>query len=418
MARHNLSTVIGFEFRRTITKRRFWAVTLIIPILVFGLGGLIIASNVSTAKTADQQKNARFEFLYSDASGLVDPTIAKQYGGTEISSEAEGVEEVQIGGTPAYFSYPADPATQTIRVYGEDSGVFQNSKYSAVAESLLSSSVQKKVDDPTTVAVLRGDVKTNTTTFLNGKVAPGFEAILPALLFLAAFFIVIVFLGNQMLNSTLEEKENRVTEMILTTINPTNLLLGKVISLFAIGIIQLAVFALPMLIGYLFFRNQLQLPDFDLSGLVFDPQKMIVGALILIGGFALFTGTLVAVGAVMPTAKDAAPVFSVVIFAVVIPLYASGFAISSPQSPIVQLLAYFPYTAPITALILNAFGSLPLWQAIVIIVELFVLSVIVLRIAVRLFRYGSIEYSSKVKVRDVLGRRSDRTRPVQGAGRS
>ena len=347
----------------------------------------------------------------------MNPAIAKQYGGTEIASESEGVEEVQIGGTPAYFDYPADPAKQTIRVYGEDAGVFQNSKYSAVAESLLSASVEQKLDDPVTVSVLRGDVKTNTTTFQNGKVAPGFEAILPALFFLVAFFVVIVFLGNQMLNSTLEEKENRVTEMILTTINPTNLLLGKVISLFAIGIIQLAVFALPMLIGYLFFRDQLQLPNLDLSGLVFDPQKMIVGTLILIGGFALFTGTLVAVGAVMPTAKDAAPVFSVVIFAVVIPLYASGFAISSPQSPIVQLLAYFPYTAPITALILNAFGSLPLWQAIIIIVELFVLSFVVLRIAVRLFRYGSIEYTSKVRVRDVLGRRPDRAASSQPAGR-
>ncbi|MEN0085339.1 MAG: ABC transporter permease [Leifsonia sp.] len=413
MARHNLGTVIAFEFRRTVTKRRFWAITLILPILVFGLGGLIIASNVSTANTADQQKNARFEFLYTDASGLVDAGIAKQYGGTEIASEAEGVEEVQIGGTPAYFSYPADPAKQTVKVWGEDAGVFQNSRYSAVAQSLLAASVEKKVGDPTDVAVLRGDVSTSTTTFKDGKVAPGFEAILPALVFLAAFFIVIVFLGNQMLNSTLEEKENRVTEMILTTINPTNLLIGKVISLFAIGIIQLAVFALPMLVGYLFFRDQLQLPNFDLSGLVFEPQKMIVGALILIGGFALFTGTLVAVGAVMPTAKDAAPVFSVVIFAVVIPLYASGFAISSPQAPIVQLLAYFPYTAPITALILNAFGSLPLWQAIVIIVELFALSVVVLRIAVRLFRYGSIEYTSKVRIRDVLGRRPERTQPTQ-----
>jgi ABC-2 type transport system permease protein len=418
MARHNLSTVIAFEFRRTITKRRFWAITLILPILVFGLGALIVASNVSTANTADQQKNARFEFLYSDASGLIDPGIAKQYGGTEIRSEAEGVEEVQIGGTPAYFAYPADPAKQTVRVYGEDAGVFQNSKYSAVAQSLLAASVERKLGDPTDVAVLRGDVSTSTTTFKDGKRAPGFEAILPALLFLAAFFIVIVFLGNQMLNSTLEEKENRVTEMILTTINPTNLLIGKVVSLFAIGIIQLAVFALPMLIGFLFFRDQLQIPSLDLSGLVFDPQKMIVGALILIGGFALFTGTLVAVGAVMPTAKDAAPVFSVVIFAVVIPLYASGFAISSPQSPIVQLLAYFPFTAPITSLILNAFGSLPLWQAIIIIVELFVLAVVVLRIAVRLFRYGSIEYSSKVRIRDVLGRRSDRIPASQPAERA
>ena len=411
MARHNLSTVVSFEFRRTVTKRRFWAITLILPILVFGLGSLIIASNVSTAQTADKQKNERFEFLYSDASGLIDPAIAKEYGGTEIRSDAEGVEEVQVGGTPAYFAYPADPAKQTVKVFGEDAGIFQNSKYSAVAQSLLSTSVEHRMGNPTDVAVLRGAVNTSTTTFKDGKPAPGFEAILPALLFLAAFFIVIVFLGNQMLNSTLEEKENRVTEMILTTINPTNLLIGKVISLFAVGIIQIAVFALPTVIGYVFFRDQLQIPSLDLSTLVFEPQKMIVGTLILIGGFALFTGALVAVGAIMPTAKDAAPLFSVVVFAVIIPLYASGFAVSSHQSPIVQVLAFFPFTAPITALILNAFGSLPLWQAIVIIVELFVLSVVVLRIAVRLFRYGSIEYSSKVKIRDVLGRRPEKAEP-------
>lgn len=410
MARHNLSTVISFEFKRTVTKRSFWVVTLILPLLVFGLGALIISANVSTSNSADAQKNARFDFLYSDASGLVNPTIAREYGGKLIESDAEGVEEVQIGGTKAYFDYPADPKTETIKVYGADAGVFQNGKYSSVAESLLSASVEQRLDSPTDVAILRGEVNTSTTTFKDGALAPGFEAIIPALIFLAAFFIVIVFLGNQMLNSTLEEKENRVTEMILTTINPTNLLIGKVISLFAVGLIQIAVFALPVLVGYVFFRDQLNIPNLDLSGLVFDPQKMIVGSLILIGGFALFTGTLVAVGAVMPTAKEAAPVFSVVIFAVVIPLYASSFAISAPESPIVQVLAYFPYTAPITALILNAFGSLPLWQAIVIIVELFVLAAIVLRLAVRLFRYGSIQYSSRVKIRDVLSARSDAER--------
>lgn len=406
MARHNLSTVISFEFTRTIRKRSFWAATLILPILVFGLGALLISGNVSSANTADQQKNARFEFLYADQSNLIDPGIARSYGGEEIANSAQGVEKARTGATEAFFDYPADPTTQTVRIYGTDAGVFENSKYAAVAESLLSASVETKLDSPVDVAVLRGEVNTSTTTFRDGAIAPGFEAILPALLFLAAFFIVIMFLGNQMLNSTLEEKENRVTEMILTTINPTNLLIGKVISLFAIGIIQIAVFALPVVAGYLFFRDQLNIPNLDLSGLVFDPQKMIVGTLILIGGFALFTGTLVAVGAVMPTAKDAAPFFSVVVFAVVIPLYAVSFAISTPQAPIVQILAYFPYTAPITALILNAFGSLPLWQAIIIIVELFVLSFIVLRLAVRLFRYGSIEYSNKVSIKDVLGRRA------------
>lgn len=405
MAQHNLGTVVSFEFLRTVTKRRFWAITLIVPLFAIALISLIVASNVSTAQTADAQKNARFEFQYVDASGLVDPGVARQLGGTPAESSASGIAAVKSGSSEAFFDYPEDPAEQTVKVYGADAGLLQNAKYSASAQSVLSASVEKRIDSPTDVAVLRDQVETSTTTFKDGTVAPGFEAIIPALIFLVAFFIVIVFLGNQMLNSTLEEKENRVTEMILTTINPTSLLVGKVISLFLIGIIQMAAFALPVLFGYLFFRTQLSIPSLDLSGLVFEPQKMIVGALILIGGFALFTGTLVAVGAVMPTAKDAAPLFSIVIFSIVIPLYASGFAISSPQSPIVQVLAYFPFTAPITALILNAFGTLPLWQAIVIIVELFVLSAVVLRIAVRLFRYGSIEYTSKVKIRDVLSRR-------------
>lgn len=407
MAQHNLGTVVSFEFLRTVSKRRFWAITLIVPIFAVALISLIVASNVSTANTADAQKTARFEFQYQDASGLVDPAVAQQLGGTPVESTEAGIAAVKSGSSEAFFDYPADPATQSVRVYGADVGLLQNAKYSSAAQSVLSASVEKSLDSPTDVAVLRGEVQTSTTTFKNGAVAPGFEAIIPALIFLVAFFVVIVFLGNQMLNSTLEEKENRVTEMILTTINPTSLLVGKVISLFMIGFIQMVVFALPVVVGYLFFREQLSIPSLDLSGLVFEPEKMIVGALILIGGFALFTGTLVAVGAVMPTAKDAAPLFSIVIFSIVIPLYASGFAISSPQSPIVQVLAFFPYTAPITALILNAFGSLPLWQAIVIIVELFVLSAIVLRIAVRLFRYGSIEYTNKVNIRAVLSRRSN-----------
>ncbi|MFF1633996.1 ABC transporter permease [Leifsonia sp. NPDC058248] len=406
MAQHNLGTVISFEFLRTITKRRFWAITLFIPIVMIGLITLIVASNVSTANSADAQKNARITFIYTDASGLVDPAVAEKLGGSLASGDAAGIAAVKNGDTEAFFVYPADPAKEPVQVYGADAGLFQNGKYSSVAQSLLSASVQERVDSSTYVAVLRDQVQTTTTTFKDGAVAPGFEAIVPALFFVVVFFIVIVFLGNQMLNSTLEEKENRVTEMILTTINPTSLLVGKVISLFMIGIIQMIVFSLPVIIGYVFFRSQLSIPELDLSGLVFEPQKMIVGALLLIGGFALFTGTLVAVGAIMPTAKDAAPLFSVVIFSIVIPLYASGFAISAPQSPIVQVLAYFPYTAPITALILNAFGSLPLWQAIIIIVELFVLSAIVLRLAVRLFRYGSIEYTNKVKIRDVLGRRT------------
>jgi ABC-2 type transport system permease protein len=222
------------------------------------------------------------------------------------------------------------------------------------------------------------------------------------MLFLVIFYIIIILLGNQMLTSTLDEKENRVTEMILTTINPTNLILGKVISLFALGVLQMLIFALPFAVGYIFFRSELHLPNIDFSHLVFNPQQMSIGALLLIGGFTLFTGTLVALGAAMPTAKDAAPIFGGLMTLIFIPFYVFSLIASDPKALIVQVFSYFPYSAPVTGMLRNAFGSLSLSQAIIVIAELFVLSAIVLRLAVRLFRYGSIEYSRKLSIREIF----------------
>ena len=78
----------------------------------------------------------------------------------------------------------------------------------------------------------------------------------PPLIFLVIFYVLIMLLANQMLNSTLEEKENRVTEMILTTLNPTTLIVGKVIALFAIGLVQMMVFLSPIVVGHLFFPER------------------------------------------------------------------------------------------------------------------------------------------------------------------
>ncbi len=405
MARHNLGTVVRFEFIRTIAKRRFWVATLFVPVLLIIVFVLVFVSNSSTRTSAEAQKNAHFSFQYTDESGLVSPAIVESVGGTQASSEEAGIAAVKSGEVEAFFAYPADPAKQTIRVYGQDNGLFANGKYSSVAESILQASVEQQVNSPQTTAILQGSVNTTTTTYKNGSVSGGFNAVVPALFFLVIFYIVILLLGNQMLNSTLEEKENRVTEMILTTINPTSLIVGKVFSLFMVGLVQMLVFAIPTVLAYLFFRQQLSIPELDLSQFVFDPQTMIIGVLILLGGFSLFTGTLVALGAVMPTAKDAGPIFGALMILIFIPFYTVTLVVSDPNAFIVQVFTFFPYSAPVTALLRNAFGTLPLWQAIFVIVELFVLSAIVLRLAVRLFRYGSIEYTRKVSIRDVLARR-------------
>jgi ABC-2 type transport system permease protein len=407
MNRYNLRTVLAFEVTRTLTKRRFWIATLIVPVIIGIVVALIVVANTSTDSSVSDQKNAKFSFSYTDASGIVDPAIVETVGGTKATSADAAIAAVKSGKLDAFFAYPKDPQKQATKVYGADRGIFDNRKYSSVATSILTASAEAKVGNARLSSLVQGSAPVDATTYdSSGHVAGGIGSVIPPLLFLAIFYVVILLLGSQMLTSTLEEKENRVTEMILTTLNPTTLIVGKVISLFIVGIVQMLVFALPVVIGYLFFRSSLSLPSLDLANLQLDPWQMTVGALLLIGGFTLFTGTLVAVGAVMPTAKEAGQIFGVMMALIFVPFYAVSLIVSDPHAPIVQIFTFFPYSAPVTAMLRNGLGTLDPVSAIIVIVEQFVLGVIVLRLAVRLFRYGSIEYSKKVSLRTVLPQRA------------
>ena len=400
--RHALRHVVEFEVRRTLTKRKFWLATLFVPVLLVLVFGISLASGSSSQNAEEAQMSETFTFEYVDPAGLVHEALATAAGGTLITSSHDGIAHVKAGDIAGFFDYPVDPTAQAIEVYGVDGGLFANGKYSAQASTLLQESAAARIGSPQLTAIARGALATHTTTFDDGRVAGGLESVVPPMIYVMLLYIVVILMGNQMLSATVEEKENRVTEMILTTIRATTLLVGKVISLFVIGFVQTLVFTVPMVVGYVFFRDKLSFPDFDLSALAFEPGPMIIGGLLLLGSFALFTATLVALGAAMPTVKDAAPFFTGVILTLFLPIYAVALVVTSPDAPVVQALTFFPYTAPVTALVRNAFGTLPLWAAVVDIVMLFALSALVMRVAVQIFKYGSIEYSGKVSLGGVL----------------
>jgi ABC-2 type transport system permease protein len=405
---HNLGTVVGFEFMRTIKKRGFIIATLAIPVVFAIIFALVYASNSSTSANADAQKNSALTFTYTDASGLIPAPLAQAAGGTPTSDPAAALEAVKNGSSEAYFAYPADPATQPVKVYGADKGMFENGKYEAVAKHLLTTAAQSRVNSPEVTAALSGGVKFDAETYRGGRVSGGIGSVIPPLLFLVIFYVSIILLSNQMLNSTLEEKENRVTEMILTTLNPTTLITGKIISLFAVGLLQIAVFLTPIAVAYFLFRDSVSLPDLDLSSLVFEPVPMITGLLLLLGGFTLFTGVLVAIGAIMPTAKEAGTIFGPLMALIFVPFYAVSLIVSDPEALIVQVFTYFPLTAPVTALLRNGFGTLGPVESAIVIAEVFIAGILVLRLAVHLFRYGSIEYGRKLSIAGTF-RRKDLT---------
>ncbi len=400
---HNLSTVITFEVIRVLKKKSFWAMVFGFPIMIGAVFGIVFLSNNATRDAADKLKEQTFSIAITDDSHLLSPQITSAFHAKMTTKEA-GIAAVKNGTVDAYFYYPADVSAHHIEIYGKNVGLFENGRYSSVALALLSQSVQNTVS-PQIRTVLQNAAASDTTIYRDGRAYDPFkEMILPGI-FLVLFYVLMSFFAGQALTSTTEEKENRVIEMILTTIEARTLIIGKIISLIILMLIQGVLVVAPVLIGYLLFRNQLNLPNIDLSGLPVDWARIGVAAVIFALSFAFFTGVLVLIGATMPTAREANQFMGFVMIALYGPLYAVSLFISMPDAPIVRFLSLFPLTSPIPLLMRNAAGNLQPWEIAAGTLILLASSIFVLILAVRVFRFGALEYSRKVSLKEMFARR-------------
>jgi len=403
---HNLSTVVRFEIVRTLKKKSFWIAALAVPIIASLVGFIIFFSNKTTDDQAKKLATERYSVGITDPANQISPNLLKSIEAKIINTQASGEEAVKTGKLDAYFYYPSDVSREPVKVYGKNVGLFKNSRYQDLADQLLKQSTAATTSSATR-SVLQGSVKYDAITYTKGgEVDKGFLNTIAPGLFLVLFYFMIATFGNQILTSVTEEKENRVIEMILATIKPTSLLVGKLLSLITLAFIQMLVILIPIVVGYILFKEQLSLPQFDLSSIPLDPLAISLGAMIFAVSFLMFTGILMTLGAAMPTAKEAGSFFGATMALVFGPLYAAPLFITSPESPIVQFLSYFPLTAPIPLLLRNAAGNLAVHEALIAIVILIVTTLFVISIGVRIFRFGALEYSRRLSFKEVMSRKS------------
>ncbi|HUC87699.1 MAG TPA: ABC transporter permease, partial [Candidatus Binatia bacterium] len=402
--------VINFEVRRNLKRKSFWIASLMPVVLVLGIIGISVASSNSASKTAQKQA-ATFitthKLAVLDETGLINERqLAKDHITIEPTKQA-GIAAVQNDKVGAFFYYPKNISGSGIEIYAQDQGLSFSSSYSTAATGLLQQEVIARVNllakNSQLTQIIQNGPKVTTTTYKNGKQTNGLAGIIAPGIFMIAFLVLLVLMSYIMITSTTEEKENRTAEILLTAIKSRTLIFGKILSIFVLGLMQLLVIIVPLLIAYALFRSHITLPGgVTLSHIPLDATAITFGVLFFIGGLLLFTGFLVGLSALFPSAQEAGRYLGPAFISAFIPIYTLSYIVSSPHAPIVRVFTYFPLTAPTMALLQNAAGTLSVTQAFVSLAVIAVSAALAMMFAIRAFRYGAMEYGRRVSVKELL----------------
>ena len=411
MRRSNIFNVIQFEIMRNLKKPSFWAAALFLPLVLVGYLALIGFTGYNTGSSMEQGSDTSTMRLgvYDEAGYLVDTQIVNTDGSTQrlktYSSKEQGMDDVKSDALDVFYYIPAGfSAEQGVEVYAkpDTTNIFNN--YDAPIKTLLATSASTHVNAED-VAVLTDNISINTTNFSteeNSEINPGeiISKMIVPIIGLALFYVIIITFGNRLTTAMVEEKENRISEIILTSMSPKDLIIGKIVSLITLGLIQIIVLIIPVLFMYALGTNQNIIPA-DIT-ITLDPYTIISTVLLLILSYLLFAAMCITIGTLVPTAKDAASFSGVVMILVIIPIILIGSFMSDAPDMLVYIMSYFPPTAPVALMLRNAFGTLPPWELILGLIDLALFSFLAIKLAVFVFRRTAIEFSAKINLRSLL----------------
>ena len=223
----------------------------------------------------------------------------------------------------------------------------------------------------------------------------------------AAFFAVvgislivsIFFSSGYTLNALVEEKENRVMEVLLSSVKPEALLLGKFFGLGAAGLLQMLAWLTSVGVGVLAIGLIVDIPD----GLLAVPSvgDIAVAAAYFLFGYALFASLMAAVGAVSTSLREANQISAIVIIPAFIPVWLNFILFTEPEGTVARILTYIPFTAPVTGLIRLAIDAMDPVEAIAALLVLALFAAGALGLAMRLFRAYLLMYGKRPTLKDI-----------------
>lgn len=378
--------VAKFEIIRQLKKPAFWAATLLLPLLI---GGIYFISFISTQSVDENPEISEdTKIAITDDAGVFSANMPYLING----DKEYGIEMVKDGEVDLYFYIPEDfLETRKAEFYHISEGLEIFNFDGNMLKTLMMQDAATRVDELDILALTGGYEIVDNKITKDGEDSNALgKAIIPFAIGIT-FFLFIALCGNRFLLTVVEEKENRISEMILTSVSSKHLIVGKIIAMLVLGLVQILALVIPILI-LVFVNRDNQLISPIVSMIEIDPVAIALSILLFIASSVLYAGTCTFVGSLVSTAKDASSFIGPAIIMMVFPLYFMQMFMMEPNV-VVQIMTYFPFSAPIALMLRGGFGTISTFEYCIGILVVVVSAVVMIRLAVVSFQKNAINFS-------------------------
>jgi len=431
---NHLPLIIKREYLTKVKNKSFVIMTFLSPLIMIGLILLVSylfqlnSNKVRTISILDESGLVKDFFKDSEKTKyhLLDNVTLDN--AKKISSDSEYYGLLHVG----EFSN-LDSLSQNISFYSEDSPslTLMFDLESKMEKELTNIKMNRLGIDLNKIENSKISININQESFSGEKTSKidGYTKIFFGVATGYLLFMFIIIYGNMIMRSVIEEKTSRIIEVIISSVKPVQLMLGKIIGTSLAGITQFTIWiivggvlmiVLPLVLGI--DMSQMQSPqqqlveqaitssntDLEIQNIFLAIKSLplinLVLAFILffISGYLLYSSLYAAIGAAVDNETDTQQFILPIIMPLIIAVYVGGFTVvEDPHGTVSTIFSFIPFTSPVVMLMRIPFG-VPIWQQVLSLIILIATFTFTVWLAAKIYRVGILMYGKKPSYKELI----------------
>lgn len=423
--------VVRREYLERVKKKSFIITTILMPVLMLVL--MFLPALLMNVNISDARKIGVIDNSGIIAPGLENNGMAVYVPVTIAPDSMYGHDEYD-----GFLIIGSDimQNTSDVTLYTREAGSMEmEHSLSENIANIIESERLKAMDKSDVRDVLdqvKADVNLSTFRLTEGDSSTGTSSEISYAIGMLMSVILYMFLlmyGQMVMTSIIEEKNNRVLELVVTSVKPTQLMLGKILGVGLVAVTQLLLWAAIMVCLSAFLLPAVISPELagdvaaynagtldpsqasvDISGVqalsIVSNPMYIAGIFtyllfFLLGGFLLYAALYAAVGSSVDNVQDGSQLQSFIIIPLILGFLVSTTVAANPTSSLAVWMSMIPFTSPMVMMTRIPFG-IPTWEILVSLVVLYVTFFIVVWFAAKVYRVGIFMHGKKPTVKQLI----------------